>query len=175
MQGLPAFPEISAVPGEVEAAIVALPAELTVKAVRDCAAKGVKACIVFSSGFCRDRRGRPGRRGGAGRNCPRPRGMRMLGPNCLGLFTAHTGFYGCFSNTLDRALPEPGPLSIVSQSGAFGTHLYYLARERGLGLRYWISTGNEADVQASECSPLSSTIPERRSSSSISKAPATAL
>ena len=77
--------------------------------------------------------------------------MRILGPNCLGLFTAHVGFYGCFSNTLDRALPTPGPLSIVSQSGAFGTHLYYLARERGLGLRYWVSTGNEADVQAAEC------------------------
>ena len=77
--------------------------------------------------------------------------MRILGPNCLGLFTAHAGFYGCFSNTLDRALPTPGPLSIVSQSGAFGTHLYYLARERGLGLRYWVSTGNEADVQAAEC------------------------
>ena len=77
--------------------------------------------------------------------------MRILGPNCLGLFTAHAGFYGCFSNTLDRALPTPGPLSIVSQSGAFGTHLYYLARERGIGLRYWVSTGNEADVQAAEC------------------------
>jgi acyl-CoA synthetase (NDP forming) len=76
--------------------------------------------------------------------------VRLLGPNCLGLFTAHTGFYGSFSNTLDRVLPESGSLSIVSQSGAFGTHLYYLARARGLGLRYWISTGNEADVQASE-------------------------
>ena len=149
VQGLPAFPSITAVPGEIEAAIVALPAELTVGAVRDCAAKGVKACIVFTSGFSE-----AGPDGKAAETemarIARAPGMRLLGPNCLGLFTAHTGFYGSFSNTLDRALPEPGPLSIVSQSGAFGTHLYYLARERGLGLRYWVSTGNEADVQAAE-------------------------
>ena len=149
VQGLAAFPSIDAVPGEIETAIVALPAEHTVAAVRASAEKGVKACIVFSSGFSEA--------GAAGKAAEvelarivRDSGIRVLGPNCLGLFTAHTGFYGSFSNTLDRALPEPGSLSIVSQSGAFGTHLYYLARERGLGLRYWISTGNETDVQASE-------------------------
>ena len=149
VQGLAAFPSIAAVPGEIETAIVALPAEHTVSAVRASAEKGVKACIVFSSGF--SEAGAEGKAAEAelGR-IARDSGMRVLGPNCLGLFTAHTGFYGSFSNTLDRALPEPGSLSIVSQSGAFGTHLYYLARERGLGLRYWISTGNEVDVQAAE-------------------------
>jgi acyl-CoA synthetase (NDP forming) len=149
VQGLAAFPSITAVPGEIETTIVALPAKHTVSAVRASAEKGAKACIVFSSGF--SEAGVEGRAAEAelGR-IARDSGMRVLGPNCLGLFAAHTGFYGSFSNTLDRALPERGSLSIVSQSGAFGTHLYYLARERGLGLRYWISTGNEADVQASE-------------------------
>ncbi|MFW6076431.1 MAG: acetate--CoA ligase family protein [Hyphomicrobiales bacterium] len=148
VQGLPACPSIDTAP-EVEAAIIALPAAATPDAVRACAASGVKACIVFSAGFAET-----GPDGAALEQdvaaAARDTGMRILGPNCLGLFTPHIGFYGCFSNTLDRTLPEVGSLSIVSQSGAFGTHLYYLARRRGLGLRYWISTGNECDVQAAE-------------------------
>jgi acetate---CoA ligase (ADP-forming) len=148
VQGLAAYPAIDTAP-EVEAAIVALPAAAAPDAVRACAASGIKACIVFSAGFAE-----MGPEGAALERdlaaTARDTGMRILGPNCLGLFTPHIGFYGCFSNTLDRTLPQVGSLSIVSQSGAFGTHLYYLARRRGLGLRYWISTGNECDVQAAE-------------------------
>jgi acetate---CoA ligase (ADP-forming) len=148
VQGLAAYPSIDAAP-EVETAIIALPAAAATEEVRACAARGIQACIVFSAGFAET-----GPQGAALEQdmaaAARRAGMRILGPNCLGLFTPHTGFYGCFSNTLDRTLPQPGSLSIVSQSGAFGTHLYYLARRRGLGIRYWISTGNECDVQAAE-------------------------
>lgn len=148
VQGLAAYPSIEAAP-PVEAAIIALPAPAVPEAVRACATGGVKAGIVFSSGFAET--GPDGAE--LERNMAetaRRAGMRLLGPNCLGLFTPHTGFYGCFSNTLDRIRPEPGSLSIVSQSGAFGTHLYYLAHAHGLGIRYWISTGNEADVNTAE-------------------------
>jgi acetate---CoA ligase (ADP-forming) len=148
VQGLAAYPSIHEAP-EVEAAIIALPAANTAEAVRSCAASGVRASIVFSAGFAET-----GPQGAALEQdlvaAAGETGMRILGPNCLGLFTPHIGFYGCFSNTLDRTLPQPGSLSIVSQSGAFGTHLYYLARRRGMGLRYWVSTGNECDVQAAE-------------------------
>jgi acetate---CoA ligase (ADP-forming) len=148
VQGLRAWPSIDQAPG-VEAAIIALPAANAPDAVRACAANGVAACIVFSAGFAET-----GPQGAALERdmaaAARETGMRVLGPNCLGLFTPHIGFYGCFSNTLDRTLPEPGALSIVSQSGAFGTHLYYLARRRGIGIRHWVSTGNECDVEAAE-------------------------
>lgn len=150
VQGLTAYPTIGAVPEPVDFAIVALPAGVAVEAVRACADAGVKGCVVFSSGFAEA--------DAAGRalqdemtRIARETGMRIVGPNCLGLFNAALGFYPTFTTTLDRGLPQTGPLSIVSQSGAYGSHLYFLARERSLGMRYWITTGNECDVQVAEC------------------------
>jgi alanyl-tRNA synthetase len=77
-------------------------------------------------------------------------GLRLLGPNCLGVFNPQTGFFGTFTQSLDREMPHAGPLGIVSQSGAYGSHIAYLARQRGIGINYWITTGNEADVDVSE-------------------------
>ncbi len=77
-------------------------------------------------------------------------GLRILGPNCLGIFNPRIGFYGTFTQSLDRELPRAGDLGIVSQSGAYGSHIAYLARRRGLGIASWITTGNEADVDVAE-------------------------
>ncbi len=150
VQGLPAYPAIGDVPGKVDLAVVAVAAEQAVDAVRDCAARGVGAAVVFSAGFAEI--------GPAGSRLQdrltaiaRQSGMRVLGPNCLGLFNAEDGLYPTFTTTLDRGLPKPGRLSIVSQSGAFGSHLFFVASGRGLGMRYWIATGNEADVDVAEC------------------------
>ena len=149
VQGVPAFPSISSAPSPIDVAVIALPAAQTVAAVRDCAAKGVGACIIFSSGFAEI--------GGEGEArqteiaaIGRAHGMRIVGPNCLGLFNVEAGFYPTFTSSLDRGLPQRGRLSIVSQSGAFGSHLYYLARMRGVGMRYWLTSGNECDVQMAE-------------------------
>jgi acetate---CoA ligase (ADP-forming) len=148
VQGVPTVPSLAAA-GPVEAAVVALPAPEALAAVEDGATLGVRACIVFSSGFAEaGPEGADLERRMA--EIARRSGMRILGPNCLGLFTPHHAFWGTFSNTLDRGFPAPGGLSIVSQSGAFGTHLSYLGTRRGLGIRYWISTGNACDVQAAE-------------------------
>lgn len=150
VQGLTAYPTVDALPEPVDFAIIALPAEVAVTAARACADAGVKGCIVFSSGFAEaDDAGRALQEELAG--IARDSGMRIVGPNCLGLFNAELGFYPTFTTTLDRGLPQTGPLSIVSQSGAYGSHLYFLARAQGLGMRYWITTGNECDVQVAEC------------------------
>lgn len=150
VQGLTAYPAVDALPEPVDFAIIALPAEVAVTAARACADAGVKGCIVFSSGFAEaDDAGRALQEELAG--IARDSGMRIVGPNCLGLFNAELGFYPTFTTTLDRGLPQTGPLSIVSQSGAYGSHLYFLARAQGLGMRYWITTGNECDVQVAEC------------------------
>jgi acyl-CoA synthetase (NDP forming) len=150
VQGLPAYPSIADVPGAVDLAVIAVAAEQAVGAARDCAARGVGAVVIFTAGFAET--------GDAGARLQeritavaRDTGMRVLGPNCLGLFGAENGFYPTFTTTLDRGLPKPGRLSIVSQSGAFGSHLFYAAAGRGLGMRYWIATGNEADVDVAEC------------------------
>src|SRR5581483_4954724 len=80
----------------------------------------------------------------------RESGMRVLGPNCLGVFNAGIGYYGTFSAILDAAFVEPGPLAVVSQSGAYGSHIAHLARQRGLGIGQWITTGNECDIDVAE-------------------------
>lgn len=150
VQGLPAYPSLAALPQPVDVALLALPAAATLAAVEACAASGTGACVVFSSDFAET-----GPEGAALQHrlaeTARAGGVRLLGPNCLGLFDTESGFYGTFSTTLDRGVPTAGSLSIVSQSGAFGSHLYFLARELGLGLRRWITTGNEADVSVAEC------------------------
>jgi acyl-CoA synthetase (NDP forming) len=150
VQGLTAYPTIADVPGNVDFAVIAVAAEQAVDAVCGCAARGVGAAVIFTAGFAE-----VGLEGGALQDriatIVRDSGMRVLGPNCLGLFSTENGFYPTFTTTLDRGLPKPGGLSIVSQSGAFGSHLFFTAIGRGLGMRYWIATGNEVDVDVAEC------------------------
>lgn len=149
VQGVRAFRAVADLPQAPEVALLALPASQTLEAVEQCAAAGVKAGIIFSAGFAE-----LGDEGAALQArmtaVAREGGMRLLGPNCLGAADAGTGYYGTFSVMLDTAFLTPGPVAVVSQSGAYGAHIAHLARARGLGIRHWISTGNEADVDVAE-------------------------
>ncbi len=80
----------------------------------------------------------------------RRHGMRLLGPNCLGLFNAAAGFYPIFTASLEGGLPLPGRIGIASQSGAYGTHLFAACRARGIGTGMLITTGNEADLSVAD-------------------------
>ena len=149
VQGLKAYASIDSLPQVPDVALLAVPAAATVAAVRACAERGVGSAIVFSAGFAEA--------GDAGRALQeeisaiaRESRMRVLGPNCLGVFNAQAGYYGTFSAIFDAGFMQPGPLAIVSQSGAYGSHLAHLARQRGLGINYWITTGNECDVDVAE-------------------------
>lgn len=149
VQGLKAYPSIASLPEVPEVAILAVPAQLIPSSVRECADRGVKAVIVFSSGFAEmDAAG--GEAQAQIRDIAGAAGMRLLGPNCIGLFNAAAGFYGTFASALDLGFPVDGGVAIASQSGAYGTHLAYLAQERGMGISYFVSTGNEADVEIGE-------------------------
>jgi acyl-CoA synthetase (NDP forming) len=77
-------------------------------------------------------------------------GIRLCGPNCLGLFNLRTGHTPTFGSYLEEGPQRPGPLGMVTQSGAFGTHLLALAKRRGILTGLWISTGNEADIQVAD-------------------------
>jgi acyl-CoA synthetase (NDP forming) len=150
IQGVTSYPDIDAIKQPVDFALLALPAGVTLAAVEACAAKGVKAAVIFSSGFAE--------MGGEGERMQqrlsaiaRESGMRIAGPNCLGVFNATARFFITFTSTLDQGFPEPGRLAVVSQSGAYGSHVYMLARKRGLKVNYWITTGNECDVHVAEC------------------------
>jgi len=151
VQGLPAFRSLAAA-GPVEHAIIALAAKDVLPALEDCAAQGVKAVQVFSSGFADA--GRVAEQDALLRTA-RKAGMRMVGPNSLGLFNAVDGFFGTFATALDGAWPaarsDGNNIGLASQSGAFGSYCYALAQARGLGFSHMIATGNEADVDVAEC------------------------
>lgn len=145
VQGLQAYPSIADVPDTPDACIIAVKARLVPDTLEACADRGVRAAIILSSGFAE-----AGEEGKAAQaritETARTRGIRVLGPNTLGLFNAHTGWMGTFASTLMYGTPEPGPIGVASQSGAVGSEIFGLLRRRGLDTGIWITTGNEADV-----------------------------
>jgi acyl-CoA synthetase (NDP forming) len=149
VQGLPAFASVAALTEVPDVAIVAVPGESAVQAVADLGAKGCRAAIVFTAGFAE-----VDEAGAAMQDrlvaAARQHGMRILGPNCLGLFNAAVGFYPMFSTSFEQGWPIRGNIGIASQSGAYGTHLFATSRARGLGTTVCVTTGNESDVSLGE-------------------------
>ncbi len=145
VQGLPAYASVAGLPSVPDTAIVAVPAELAVQAVDDLGARGVRSAIVFTAGFAEmndaGRLAQDRMLAAAARH-----GMRLLGPNCLGLFNARIGFYPIFSSSFENGWPPPGRIGIASQSGAYGTHMFATARNRNIGTPICVTTGNEGDV-----------------------------
>jgi acyl-CoA synthetase (NDP forming) len=149
IQGLPAFASIQDVPKGIDCAIIAVPAKLAVQAMHDCADRGVKSAVMFTSGFAeQSEEGARAQREIAG--LARESGMRVIGPNCLGVFNISAGWYGTFSNAYGTLQLPPGPIGIVSQSGAYGGHVFTVSQQRGVGSNYWVTTGNECDVDVAE-------------------------
>lgn len=149
VQGLPAFASVSALTQVPDVAIVAVPGEGAVQAVADLGAKGCRAAIVFTAGFAE-----VDDAGAAMQDrlvaAARQHRMRILGPNCLGLFNAAVGFYPMFSTSFEQGWPIRGNIGIASQSGAYGTHVFAASRARGLGTTVCVTTGNESDVSLGE-------------------------
>jgi len=149
VQGLPAFPTIAAIPEEVDLAIVVVPADRVEESLEAAAAKGVRAAIVFSSGFAEV--GDAGRAAqGRLRALAERTGLRIIGPNCQGFAHLPSKLVATFASPFLEPGLSSGPIAMVSQSGAMAGMLYEMARAAGLGLNYWVSTGNESDVQAAE-------------------------
>ncbi len=139
VQGLKAYPNVASLPEVPDVGIVAVAAEIAVQAVQDLATAGVKNTIVLSAGFAEVDDA------GAAEQArmvaiAKTAGMRLLGPNCLGLFNRRSNFYPTFTAAFEGGWPIPGRIGIASQSGAYGTHVFAAMRDRGIG------TGNEADV-----------------------------
>ena len=149
VQGLRAFPSVAAIPEEVDLAIVVVPAERVEESLEAAAAKGIRAAIVFSSGFAEV--GDHGRAAQARLRALAERtGLRIIGPNCQGFAHLPSRLVATFASPFLEPGLATGPIAMVSQSGAMAGMLYEMARAAGLGLNYWVSTGNEADVQAAE-------------------------
>jgi acyl-CoA synthetase (NDP forming) len=149
VQGITAYPSIRDVPAAPDVCVVAVQASLVPEVLEECAERGSKAAVVFSAGFAEtgeEGRGAQARVAEIGSRT----GMRILGPNCLGVFNATTGWMGTFASPFRQAAPQPGAISIASQSGAVGSELFSHLRRRGLAVGTWITTGNEADVDVAD-------------------------
>jgi acyl-CoA synthetase (NDP forming)/RimJ/RimL family protein N-acetyltransferase len=145
--GVRAYPAVTAVPDPVDLAVVAVPAPSVPEVVAQCAAKGVHGLVVVSAGF--------GEAGPEGRErqddlvrLARANGMRVVGPNCLGIANSDPGVR--LNATLAPTLPGRGPVGFFSQSGALGIAILRWAAERGLGLSTFVSAGNRADVSGND-------------------------
>lgn len=149
IQGLPAYARLADTPQAPELALIAVPAAHAVQAVEDCAARGVRAVVVLSSGFAE-----AGAEGAAWQAAMRAtalrHGMRLLGPNCLGTVGVAERAIGSFSVALEDYYPRPGAIGIVSQSGNIGSYTLQLLVQRGVGISRMVTTGNEAEVDLAD-------------------------
>ena len=149
IQGLPAYARLADTPQAPELALIAVPAAHAVQAVEDCAARGVRAVVVLSSGFAE-----AGEEGAAWQAAMRAtalrHGMRLLGPNCLGTVGVAERAIGSFSVALEDYYPQPGAIGIVSQSGNIGSYTLQLLVQRGVGISRIVTTGNEAEVDLAD-------------------------
>jgi acetate---CoA ligase (ADP-forming) len=147
VQSLPAFASVAALPQGIDLAVIAVRAEATLDVARECAAKGARGLIVLSAGFAED-----GPEGVAREHellaiC-RDAGMRLVGPNCLGVLDTRPG--SGLNATFAPTMPQPGNVGFASQSGALGLALIDFAQARSLGVSSFASLGNRADLSAND-------------------------
>jgi len=150
IQGYKAYPALTAVGHPVDLVIVAVSAAQVSSAVDEALACRAGAIIVFSSGFAE--LGDEGRREQdlIAARCAAA-GVPLVGPNCIGVFSAASGMYATFMTALEHELFDPGSVGIVSQSGAIGSYLYGLAGDRGVRFSHFVATGNESGVDVADC------------------------
>lgn len=149
VQGLKAYRSIADVPSAVDCALILVPSASVLEAVKQCAAIGVKGVVIFSSGFAET--GAQGeQRQAEVLAIARRAGMRVIGPNCLGLFRTRSHAYLTFSGVFEDVVGQHGDLGLISQSGGFAGEFVKLAVQRGLYFSTWMTTGNEIDVELGE-------------------------
>ncbi|MGH8787150.1 MAG: CoA-binding protein, partial [Cupriavidus necator] len=149
VQGLRAYGSLADIGEPVDLAIVAVPASASQDVMAQLAGNGTRAAVVFTSGYAEA--GESGARMQDMLACSaRDAGVTLLGPNCLGAMNLRERMFATFSPIPLSGVPPVGEVGLVSQSGAFGAYAYALAREAGLGLSHWVTTGNEAGLQVAD-------------------------
>lgn len=145
VQGLKSYPSVQALPQTPDIAIVAVPASAALETITALAEKGTGGAVLFSAGFA-EMNAEGAALQAQMAEVAKAHGMRILGPNSLGLLNPQTHFYGTFATGLELGFPKPGNVAIVSQSGAYGAHLMTVAVQNDIGLSAAVMTGNESDL-----------------------------
>ncbi|MBI2318512.1 MAG: acetate--CoA ligase family protein [Betaproteobacteria bacterium] len=145
--GVPCFPSVKDVPGDIDVLMVIIPARLVLASLEQALQKGVKAAIIISGGFAEV--------GGEGvilqnqlQEFSRRTGMLLYGPNTTGLLSMVTRTIATFSQSIE-AMQDlvPGKTGLITQSGAFGATIFVRSMRVGLRLSHWAATGNEVDLE----------------------------
>ncbi len=147
VQGVVAYPDLASCPAVPDLAVVCLPATKVATAVDEAGELGVKAVVVISAGFAEV--------GGAGAareaellEVARGHGMRLLGPNCMGLLNGASDVR--MNATFSTTFPAPGRVAMSSQSGALGLAVLDHAASLGIGISSFVSIGNKADISGND-------------------------
>jgi acetate---CoA ligase (ADP-forming) len=142
-----AYPNVKSVPEPVDLAVIAVPHHAVMSVVDDCAANGVRALVVITAGFAE--------MGESGSELQRQLvdkvrayGMRMVGPNCMGVLNTDPNIQ--MNASFSPVFPPSGRVAMSSQSGALGIAILDFAQQRDLGLSKFISVGNKADVSGND-------------------------
>jgi len=143
--GKRAYPSVLEVEGEIDLAVIVVPARIVPTVVEQCGQKGIEAAIIISAGF-KETGSEGARLEREVVEIARRHGTRLVGPNCLGILVPATGLNASFA----PLMPQAGNLAVMSQSGALGTAMLDWAVQQGVGLSAFVSFGNGADVGFAE-------------------------
>jgi acetyltransferase len=142
LEGVKCYPSIKDVDKPIDVALILLPAEATLQAIKECAEKGVKFAIIISAGWAEI--------GGEGlkrqeelKRIVKETGIRVCGPNCLGMINFNKKIPLTY---LSPGTYRSGPVGVIFQSGALSASFIFMAEERNIGLSKWVSVGNEVDL-----------------------------
>jgi acetate---CoA ligase (ADP-forming) len=147
IESIRSYPSAREIPQSPDLAIIAVPSDSVLKVIDDCGFRGIRAVAVITAGFAEI--------GASGRDLQqrlvekvRGYGMRMIGPNCLGLINPHPGIR--LNASFSPIFPAAGQIAFSSQSGALGLAVLSLAGQRKLGISNFVSVGNKADVSGND-------------------------
>lgn len=142
IRGMRCYPNISALPDGIDVAMIMLPSSACAQAVRDCAAKGITACVIPSSGFEETEDGAA--HAVALREAAEECDVAVVGPNCEGLWSVREHVLLTFGSAARRSVLHHAPIAVLSQSGAMAGAVARHLQDGGIGCAYVVSVGNEA-------------------------------
>jgi acetyl coenzyme A synthetase (ADP forming)-like protein len=147
VMGVKAYPSLIHIPDEVDLAIIIVPATYVPETIEECGSKGVKGAVIISAGF--KEIGQKGARlENRVKELARKYNISLIGPNCFGLI--NTDLRVRLNSTFGRAMPEPGNITFITQSGAVGVTALEYAEAEGIGLSKFVSIGNKADINEND-------------------------
>lgn len=143
IQGLTAYPDVTALPCPCDMAIIALPADKVAGVIEQCGSAKIPFAIILSAGFADSGRDDLQREL---QHAIRASGVRVVGPNCTGMLNLRDNVFSGFGAGFRNPKLRRGPVAMVTQSGGFGYSLIAFAESEGVGFSHMISTGNEIDL-----------------------------